>query len=142
MSKLAAHEAAEAVTGWQVVQLLWPFLDLLYHRVPAVAAMPYCADFEAEADAAIDAWSGDEADTLTGLSDGAWRVLLERHLQLLDVALAGDAVESPLMRVPRGLTLGEQRAHVARELLARRSLPWPAADRSGFLPRQLAPWSA
>lgn len=125
-------EKQEIITGRRYLEIMWPLNDLFRPRLHEIRALPYDPEFEAEADAAIERMAEDAAGAWAGLSPGAWRVLLERHLQMLVVATANMAVGNRLMTLPPGPPLTDEELRVALALLwlLQMKLPFPAVDRS------------
>lgn len=77
-----------AVEGERVAQILWPLNALFRPQFERICSLPYRPRFEREADQGIEAFAEKpEAETWASLSPGAWRVLLERHQQMIMVAL-------------------------------------------------------
>lgn len=126
--------------GWQVIESLWPLNEVFRPRVEAIRSMQYLARFEAEADSAIEAFIGAaSAAVWNSISAEAWRVLLERHQQMLVVAAANEAVGSTVITLPRGL-VGENRMHVLMLIyLHSMKLPRPPEDRSRLVLPEFGP---
>lgn len=123
--------AMEKLSGWDVVEILWPLNDMFRPRLREIRSLPYDASFEAAADDAIRAFAETpEAATWKTIPAGAWRVLLERHQQLLVVAMANEAAGNPMTVMPAGLSQQDRLAGLMLLLLLRMKLPFPAADRS------------
>ena len=126
-------DKSDVVTGWRLVELLWPLNDMFRARLSEFAHLPYDADFEAEADEAIRGYAQTpEAGAWRHLSPGAWRVLLERHQQLIVVAMANEHAGNPMLTLP-GLGRMEEtalRAGLMLFWLLGMKLPFPVADRS------------
>lgn len=124
----------QVITGERYMEIMWPLNDMFRARLHEIRTLPYDAAFEAEADAAIGRMADDAAEAWTGLSPGAWRVLLERHLQMLAVAAANMAAGNPLMTLPPGppLSEGDLRVGLALTWLLRMKLPFPEADRARY----------
>lgn len=118
-----------AVSGDDVLEILWPMNDMFRARLPNIRKLPYDPSFEEEADRIIVAWSKNES--MEG-SDGAWRVLLERHQQLLVIAMANKVQNNPVTVMPEGLSAQEQLVGLALLLLLRMKLPFPPRDVSGL----------
>jgi hypothetical protein len=121
----------QTITGWRLVELFWPLNDMFRARLRELRSLSYDPAFEAEADAALIAFSErPDAGAWSSISPGAWRVLLERHQQLLEVALLNEAAGNPVTSLPRGLSEDDQRIGIMLLLLLRMTLPFPPADRS------------
>ena len=120
------------LSGWQCVEALWPLNDRFFPAIERIRALPYDATFEAEADSAIEQLVTNLQADWSGVSSGAWRVLLERHQQALVLALANETAGNPLMPIPPGFSSDQTTVAVALFLLHGMKLPFPVADRSGF----------
>ena len=123
--------APVSVSGWRVVQILWPLNAIFRPHIARIGTMKYRPAFEAEADKAIEAFvAKPEAAAWAGISPGAWRVLLERHQQMLVVAMANEAKGNPLTKLPQGLPGSAELPGVMLLFLHSMKLPWPPEDRS------------
>lgn len=119
------------ITGWRAIELLWPLNDMFRARLAEIRALPYEPAFEAEADAAIEAYAdAPQAGTWKDLSLGAWRVLLERHQQAIAVAGVLEIAGKPVMTAPAGFSEDALRVGLMLTGLLRMKLPRPPADRS------------
>lgn len=129
------------LSGWEVVEALWPLNERFRHDIHQIGALPYDAGFEAEADAAIVAAVMEAPGSdWSSLSAGAWRVLLERQQQAITVAAVNEMAGNPLMPVPSELPTSARTGAAMLFLLHEMKLPFPAEDRSGFeLPAGAAP---
>lgn len=127
------------LSGWQVVEVLWPLNDLFRPVAHMVRTLAYEQRFEAAADAAIEQyvfsgvhWTLQQAPV--------WRVLLERQQQAIVLAALNDHAGNPLMPIPRGLPVAARQGAAMLFLLHRMKLPFPISDRSGFeVPEGAAP---
>lgn len=125
------------LSGWDVVEALHPLNEHFRPHYVEFKALPYNAKYEAQADAAQcrfvfeGRWGPVSAET--------WRVILERHLQSLLVALANEMEGNPFMPVPEGLPKEARTGAAILFLLQKMKLPFPAADRSGFEPDAARP---
>lgn len=121
----------QRLSGMEVIAALWPLNDVFRPRMTRIKTLRYRERFEAEADEAIvqAAFSGSFAswDMLTA---GAWRVLMERHVQSLMVAAANEVRGNPLMTVPTGCDEATTRGGAMIFLMHGMKLPWPPRDRS------------
>lgn len=118
------------LSGWQVVELLWPLNERFRPLFQRIATVPYNDAFSADADTAIERMVFDSADW-ADLPAGVWRVLLERQQQMLRVALANEMTGTPLMSLPAALPHGALPAAAMLFWLHGMRLPFPPADRSG-----------
>lgn len=121
------------LSGWQVVEALWPLNERFRPAVARIRTLPYEAAFEAEADAAIALLAENINASWEAVSAGAWRVLLERQQQALVVALANEAAGNPLMPIPPGFSADQRTVAATLFLLHGMKLPFPVVDRSGFV---------
>ena len=128
------HEVSHfGVTPRQVVELLWPLNDLMYEQGAGVLPLRYHSLFEPEANEALLAYiEFPDPRTWSRLSRGCWRVLLERYLQLMTVALARMLVDVPVASLPHGLAEDQKRLGLMLQLMLRMTLPLPIADRLPF----------
>ncbi len=123
----------DRLSPWKAIELLWPLNDMFRARLRDIRGLPYSTEFEAEADTAIEAYADEPgAGAWAKISPGAWRVLLERHLQALAHALMGQATGNFIMEIPAGLPEYQQRAALMLVWLHGMKLPTPPADRSLF----------
>lgn len=121
------------LSGGDVTAALWALNDRFRPNLHQIASLPYQAEFEAEADAAIEAMVFNRLGAdWSGVSANAMRVLLERQQQGIVVAMANEAVGNPLMAVPAGLPSSANIDAVMLVLLHGMKLPFPARDRAGF----------
>lgn len=121
------------LSGWEVVEALWPLNEVFRPHLAQVRSLPYDAAFESEADAAIKdttmaAWPPQWED----LSAGVWRVLFERHIQAILVAATNEAAGNPLMPVPARLPETALTGAAMIFLMHKMKLPWPPGDRAGY----------
>lgn len=121
------------LSGADTAAALWELNDLFRTNLAQLRTLAYDPAFEAETDVVIEAvvmrYPG---ATWSALSAGAWRVLLERHQQALVVALANEAAGNPVMSIPEGFPESARTGAAVLFLLHGMTLPFPAADRSGF----------
>ena len=115
----------------QVQRALWPLNARFRPHMAQIGSVAYAATFEAEADAAVQALVLDD-DDWSGVSPGAWRVLLERHVQLLFVAQQLASSGQPMTQVPARLAEQNQARVAIAALLHSMKLPLQPADRAGF----------
>lgn len=121
----------EPVSGWDLVVTLWPLNEIFQPVIHRVRTVKYRDRHEAPADQAILDFSVDpRAETWAGLPVGTWRVLLERHQQLMVVALANEMAGNTFTYLPSTLPDDARLAGVMLLLLYQMKLPFPVADRS------------
>lgn len=114
-----------------VLQTLWPMHERFRPALYQIRSVAYSPTFEVEANEAIEALLL-QGDDWADLSPGAWRVLLERHQQLLLVALMLERQGKPMSQVPDGVGEAVQSAVAIADLLHSMKLPLPPEDRSAF----------
>lgn len=121
----------ELISWWRVIELLWPLNDMFRARLGDIRALEYNEQYEDEADSAIAAYvKNPGAGAWDEISLGVWRVLLERHQQMLALASYHEATGAPPLKAPAGLGEPDQLLFLMLVLLGRMKLPLPAADRS------------
>lgn len=119
--------------GMRVLEILWPVNDILRPRLYEIRSLPYSKHLTAEADEAIEAFSvRPVAQTWQDLDPGVWRVLLERHHQMLMVAATNEVQGFPLTSIPGDLPQNAVLPAVMLLLLHSMRLPWPPGDRTEF----------
>jgi hypothetical protein len=106
------------ITGQRYMELMWPLNDVFRIRLHEIGSLTYDASFETEADSAIAALP-ENPSAWQAASPGAWRVLLERHVQMLEVALANALIGNPLITFPPGPALSDDEWRTGLMLL------WP-----------------
>ena len=112
--------------GKEIVDLLWPLNDVFRPRLGKIEAQPYDARFHAAADSALDDMArAEDLGALGAAPAGALRVLLERHRQLVCVAMANEEAGNPITTLPSGLSRDRQRIGIILLLLRSMELPWP-----------------
>ena len=121
------------VTGWEVVETVWPLNEIFRPFLTRIRTVKYDERYEAAADAAIEKYvQSQSAKTWDDLPAEVWRVLLERHQQLIIVALANEKEGNPVTILPSGLPASARLGGIMLLLLHGMKLPWPAEDRSQF----------
>ena len=135
-SKLGEPLEAQAprhLSGWDAVEALWPLNEVFRPGLARIRSTAYDSTLEVEADAAIKrAVTGSWPPAWGDLSAGAWRVLLERHVQGIAIAIANERVGNHVMSVPAKLTGNDVTLAVMVFLLHAMKLPWPPEDRSTY----------
>lgn len=119
--------------GWEVAEALWPLNDVLRPRLHQIRSLPYDPRYEAEADDAIArfAWSPD-ASVWQSTSGLAMRVVLERHIQALMVAVLNASREQPVMWVPSGFPPEQLLGFSMLSMMFRMELAFPVEDRGNY----------
>lgn len=75
----------------EFIEALWPLNDIFKPHIEQIATVRYRPRFEAQANEAIERFVAiPKMETWANLSPGVWRVLLERHRQMIDTAVAND----------------------------------------------------
>lgn len=119
--------------GMRVLEILWPVNDILRPRLHEIRHLPYNKTLAGQADEAIEAFSERPvAQTWEDLDPEVWRVLLERHHQMLMVAATNEVQGFPLTSVPHDLPQEAVLPAVMVLLLHSMTLLWPPGDRSEF----------
>ena len=124
----------QVITGEKYMEIMWPLNDMFRAKLVTIRTLPYDKSFESEADSAIKNLTSNPSNAWANLSDGAWRVLLERHLQMFEVALANIMAGKHLMTLPPGpgMTDDELRIGLSLFWLLGMKLPFPVRDLSGY----------
>lgn len=122
------------LTGWQVVEALWPLLEWLQPRNEQLKSLPYEPAFEAEADLALEALEISFTAAWASSPSSVVRVLSERVQQGITAAAANDADGSnpQFMPTPPGLTAQQTTVAAALFLLHQMKLLLPPGHQSGF----------
>lgn len=122
------------LSGWEVVEALWPLNDEFKEHYIQFKNLPYLAEFEKYADDAQERFVFDGRWGLLGIE--TWRVILERHQQALVVALSNEAAGNLLMPIPEGLPKNARTGAAILFLLQEMKLPFPVGDRAAYEPDQ------
>lgn len=123
----------EFLTGWQVIEALWPLINRLKPLHARLQSLAYDPAFELQADAAIEALNTHPDADWSELPADVARVLSERVQQGITVAAANEAKGNrKFMPSVPGLTPPEKTVLAALFLLHRMKLPWPPGHQSGF----------
>jgi len=92
------------ISGRQLTEILWPLNAVFRPYLERIRSIEYSPYFEPEADKAIERFAEDpRAETWNDVSPGAWRVLLERHVQILKVAQLNEMAGNIVTVLPAGL---------------------------------------
>ena len=127
-------EEAEAIplSPSGLIEIFW-LLNEVFRPVHArVRSLPYRTMFEAGAEEAIVRFAWNPTPEAWGdLKPGVWRVLLERHEQMLMVCMGNAAEGEPRMTfIPKELPDSDRLPAQMLEWHLRMSLPWRPQDRS------------
>ena len=123
----------EWLSGDNVTAALWELNARFRPNYYQIASLSYQAEFEVEADAAIEAMAFKQPGAdWSGVSANAMRVLLERQQQGIQLAMLNEKAGNPLMAVTAGLPSSAHIGAVMLVLLHGMKLPFPVRDRAGF----------
>lgn len=131
-----------ALSGNEAMEAIWPLNEVFRPYIQRIAVFPYEANYENEADDALEAFvfSGDD---WAGLSAQAWRVLLERHHQAIILFQLNE--NEPVIPIPEELAAEHYTNVVLLFVLHQWKLPFPPVDRSdlaktsGTVPGSITP---
>jgi len=122
------------LSGSDVISIVWPLNDIFRPHMDRTKSVRYEARYEPEADEAVETFAGHASvDVWLSVSAGAWRVLLERHVQVLMLAKANLAAAHPVTIIPHGLPEKSKLPWIMLTLLHSMALPFPVEDRSSFV---------
>lgn len=122
-----------SLDGMEVVEALWPMNDVFRAHHDQISSIAYSAEFETEADQALQLFVEGNTWTSNSPSPGAWRVLMERHLQSLTMAVANDLHgNKQFMPIPQGLPVSARQAAAMLWLQWAMALPFPVKSRASF----------
>ncbi|MDD5044827.1 MAG: hypothetical protein PHG51_04700 [Candidatus Omnitrophica bacterium] len=117
--------------GWDVVNIIWPLNDIFRPKWYQINSVRYRVNFEKRADQAIESFvKAPISETWEDLHPGTWRVLLERHTQLIQFAMANEIVGDHITSLPLGFPENYRLPAVMLLLLHSMKLPWKPEDRS------------
>ncbi|WP_156899733.1 hypothetical protein [Marinobacterium litorale] len=133
------NSAPKQLSGWDVVEALWPLNNDFRNRYRDFVALPYEARFEGKADLAQQhfVFKG----KWPPVSIEVWRVILERHQQAIQVALANELAGNSLMPIPDRLPRSARTGAAVLYLLQQMKLPFAVVDRAGYSPDANPPHS-
>lgn len=118
--------------GMATVAAMWPMNSVFREHHALIGSIAYSPAHEIAADQAIEAFVNGERWTPNDPAPETWRVLMERHLQAVQVALAnhlsGNARVVPL---PKGLPPALHMPAAMLYLQWAMALPFPVVDRAG-----------
>ncbi len=129
--------------GWAAVDAIWPLNDLFRPHWALITSLPYVPRLEKAADAALERLVFGGTWTASDPPANVWRVLLERHVQAQQVALANHAQgRAQCVPIPAALPREAWQGAVVLFLHYAMKLPFPIADRSrGAWPEAFQPGS-
>lgn len=117
----------------EVVEALWPMNNVFRAHHAQIAGLAYAAELESEADAALRVLVDGGSWTAASPSAGVWRVLMERHIQSLTVALANHAQGNKrVVSIPQDLPQPAHRVAAMLWLQWAMVLPFPIESRQSY----------
>lgn len=124
--------APQPLSGWEYVEHIWPLNDVFRPHIERIRSVRYRPRYESGADRAVEAFvERPVSETWHDLNAGVWRVLLERHMQMLTVALTNDANGNEHFTfIPAGLPKPCVMPGLMLLWLHSTELPSPPKDRS------------
>jgi len=118
------------LNGRQVLEVLWPMNELFSTRIHQINSLAYDAHFEVEADEAIRSLVFD-GKAWDNVSAQAWRVLLERHIQSMMLALSNEMHgNDQFVPFPNTLSDAQMLSVVQIFLMYQMTLPFPLSEQS------------
>lgn len=121
------------LSPWGLLNALWPMSDVFRPKMDRLNSVPYESRAEAGADEAILAFARRGAADWQDLSADVWRVLVERHTQMLMVCMANEAAGRKTMwLIPAQLPESHRTRAAVLEWWLRMELPFPV-HQSGSL---------
>lgn len=127
MTGLSAEEWIPAPrTPWQLAEALWPMWDTFRPRAQRLKVLPYLRRHEQAADEAIIDFAVSGQEWTDALPAGVWRVLLERHMQMLTVCMLNEGVIGGFTwHLPAQLPAEYETRAAVLEWWLRMKLPFP-----------------
>lgn len=124
----------KSLTGMQVIRALWPLNAVFRPHLARIRTVKYRSRCEVGADQAIKAFSvSPTAAAWENNTPGVWRVLLERHQQLLTVAALNHGQGNlQFTSLPDGLPDHAVMPGLMLLWLHSMKLPFPVEDRSAL----------
>jgi hypothetical protein len=122
------------VVGDEILEIVWALNDIFRPFSDRIKTIPYTAESEVEADRAIESFARKpDAATWGNLPGEVWRVLLERHIQLIMAVKANELAGTQFKTfLPLGLPESSRLPGIMLVLLHSMKLPYPVTDRSDF----------
>jgi len=132
LSGFDADAPAVGISPARYIQLMWEWNAVFKGKAARLAALGYDPLFEEHADKALlRLTAADPSKAWKRCSTGCWRVLYERHVQMLMLAMTKEAERATfLTHLPAGLDEERQRTGLALICMLRMKLPWAPAMRS------------
>jgi hypothetical protein len=120
---------ALALSPWDLIEALWPLNDVFRPHMARLKTVPYSAGHEMAADAAVLAFAEKGAVAWTPLNAAVWRVLLERHTQMLMTCTANAKAGREVMwTIPAQLPGALRTRAAVLEWWLRMTLPFPVLE--------------
>ncbi len=129
LSGFDANAPAVGISPARYIQLMWAWNDVFKAKAARLATLGYDPSFEEDADKALlRLTSATLAEAWRGCSTGCRRILYERHIQMLMLAMTKEAERATfLTHLPAGLDDDQQRTGLALIFMLRMKLPWAPA---------------
>lgn len=119
------------LSGDEAVEALWPMNAMYRPYLDRIRSIRYEPAFEEQADEAISSFAFNPSPyAWHDVAPGAWRVLLERHMQAISMAVLAEARGDRISLIPDGLGREHWTGFVLLFLLWGMELPFPVVDRS------------
>jgi hypothetical protein len=122
------------LSGWETIEIVWPLNEVFRPFLTRICTVAYNQAFESVADKAIEDYVLHPGpDAWEKLPSEVWRVLLERHDQLIRACLANeDAGNQRFTSLPLGLPASARLPGIMLLWLHGMKLPFPVKDRSDY----------
>jgi len=132
LSGFDANAPAVGISPARYIALMWAWNEVFKAKAARLDAMGYDPLFEEDADKALlRLTSAAPGKAWKRCSTGCWRVLYERHVQMLTLAMTNEVERSPALAfLPAGLSDDQQRTGLALIFMLRMKLPWAPALRN------------
>jgi len=121
--------APKKVDWWAAISAMWPLNDVFRPNLEKIRSVKYRTRAEPAADFAIERYALDGLTDWPDVSQNAWRVLLERHLQFQRVGMANQAAGERLM-IPASLSADQLLPFLLLFWLHQMKLPFPVTDQT------------
>ncbi len=124
-----------SVSGMGMVEIIWPLNEMFRPFLTCIRTIKYDSKYEAAADKAIELYVKNPGPSIwDSLPGEVWRVLLERHNQLIVTGMANEAAgNKKFTSLPLGLPESAKLGGVMLLWLHSMPLPFPPEDRSDFV---------
>lgn len=120
-----------AIDGFSVISHLWSLNLRFQEKFSRINSVSYQHRYERDADKAIQqyALNGNDWSDLPLIT---LRVLLERHVQSIQLCVANAQIHNPVMHVPKALSDTAKTKFAVAFLQYRMRLPYPIVDQSAL----------